>query len=103
MARPGMLLRDKLSTCAIAITTILLSATSIHAAPKPIRVAIYSDAGATKAGVTRLKECLPESKGFETKSITAEQIREGELKNFDVLIHPGGTASKQGATLGEKG
>jgi glutamine amidotransferase-like uncharacterized protein len=70
---------------------------------KPIRVAIYADAGATPKGVPEVEKCLPASKGFQVKSITAEQIREGALKNFDVLITPGGSASKQSSTLGEKG
>jgi len=69
----------------------------------PIRVAIYSDDGATKTDVPQVEQCLPASKGFQVKRITAEQIRGGELKDFDVLIHPGGSASKQASTLGEEG
>jgi glutamine amidotransferase-like uncharacterized protein len=73
------------------------------AAPNTIRVAIFSDAGVTKAGVKQVERCLPESQGFEVKPINAEQIRNGALKDFDVLVHGGGSASKQGETLGEKG
>src|SRR6476620_12440121 len=69
----------------------------------PIRVAIYADAGATKTDVPQVEHCLPASKGFKVKSVTAEQIRSGTLKDFDVLIHPGGAASKQSSTLDEKG
>jgi len=72
-------------------------------APKIIRVAIYADAGATKTDVPQVEHCLPSSKGFEVKPVTAEQIRSGALKDFDVLIHPGGAASKQASTLGDEG
>ena len=72
-------------------------------ATKPIRVAIFDDAGVTAKAVPRVKSCLPESKGFDVRKITADQIRAGALKDVDVLIHPGGAASKQSSTLGEKG
>jgi glutamine amidotransferase-like uncharacterized protein len=87
----------------LASVAVLMGASGLLAAPKTIRVAIFSDAGVTKAGVTQVERCLPESQGFEAKLITAEQIRDGALKDFDVLIHPGGTASKQGETLGDRG
>src|SRR5438046_98119 len=74
-----------------------------HAATKPIRVAIYADAGATKTDVPQVQHCLPALQGFAVKTLTADQIRAGDLKNFDVLIHPGGGGSKQAETLGRKG
>jgi glutamine amidotransferase-like uncharacterized protein len=74
-----------------------------HPPTKPIRVAVFADAGVTKTDIPRVKHCLPASQGFDVKTITAEQIRGGDLENFDVLIHPGGSASKQASTLGEKG
>jgi glutamine amidotransferase-like uncharacterized protein len=73
------------------------------AVTKPIRVAIYADAGATKTDVPQVQHCLPASQGFALKTLTADQIRAGALKGFDVLIHPGGGARKQADTLGEKG
>src|SRR4051812_11240066 len=91
-----------LSFC-IALVVALAAASGLLAAPKSIRIAIFSDAGVTKAGLKQVEHCLPESKGFEVKTINAEQIRDGALKDIDVLIHPGGSASKQGETLGAKG
>jgi glutamine amidotransferase-like uncharacterized protein len=79
------------------------SAPELLAAPKSIRIAIFADAGVTKAGVIQVERSLPEPQGFDTKPITAKQIRGGALKDFDVLIHGGGSASKQGETLGEDG
>ncbi len=91
------------STICLACLAAFTVTSAALAATKPIRVAIFSDAGVTKAGITQVESCLSKSDGFEVKSITAEEIRQGVLKNFDVLIHPGGSASKQGETLGVKG
>lgn len=98
-----MTVRYTSSTFRVAFVAVLAVASGLQAAPKIIRVAIFSDAGVTKAGVKQVEHCLPESQGFEVKTITAEQIRGGALKGFDVLIHGGGSASKQGETLGDKG
>ncbi len=35
--------------------------------------------------------------------VTADEIRRGTLADVDVLIHPGGSGSKQGQALGEQG
>jgi glutamine amidotransferase-like uncharacterized protein len=70
---------------------------------RPIRVALYADSGAAKAGSPKVKESLPSERGFELKLVTADQIRAGALKEFDVLIQPGGSGSKQASTLGEEG
>jgi glutamine amidotransferase-like uncharacterized protein len=73
------------------------------AAPKTVRVAIYADEGASKSGSPHVQKCLPAEAGFEVKTVTAEEIRNGALHKFDVLIQPGGSGSKQGKTLGEEG
>jgi glutamine amidotransferase-like uncharacterized protein len=93
---------------AIAFLSALpfLHSTSIaeeHTTRKPIRVAIYADAGATKTDVPQVEHCLPTAKGFEVNRVTSEQICQGDLKDFDVVIFPGGAASKQSSTLGEEG
>ncbi|MEX0610634.1 MAG: BPL-N domain-containing protein [Pirellulales bacterium] len=68
-----------------------------------IRVAIYADAGASRKGSPQVQRCLPAELNFEIKPVTAEDIRGGALNEFDVLIHPGGSGSKQAQTLGEVG
>src|SRR5262245_37839516 len=93
----------KASISCFAFLTIFAVALRSYAAPKTIRVAIFSDAGVTKEGIKEVEHCLPASEGFETKTISAKEIRNGALKNVDVLIHGGGSASKQGEALGEKG
>src|SRR3954454_3388137 len=75
-----------------------------HAASKgSIDVVIFAGEGVTKSGITRLEKALPESQGFEVKTISVEQIRTGTLKTCDVLIFPGGSASAQAKALGEDG
>jgi glutamine amidotransferase-like uncharacterized protein len=66
-----------------------------------IRVAIYADDGA--AAKPRVGQCLPGKMGFHVQCVSAEDIREGALDDFDVVIHPGGSGSKQAAALGEDG
>lgn len=92
----------RVSASALCISTLRVSAND-HPAPKAIRVAIYADEGASKDGSPAVRKCLPESEGFQVETITAEQICSGALDKFDVLIHPGGSGSKQADTLGEEG
>jgi glutamine amidotransferase-like uncharacterized protein len=94
---------NHVSISCFALVAALAVASGLQAASKTIRVAIFSDAGVTKSGVKQVEDCLPASQGFKVKTITADEIRDGALKNFDVLIHGGGSASKQGETLGDKG
>lgn len=72
-------------------------------AAKTIRVAIYADEGASKKGSPLVQKCLPVSEGFEIKTLTAEEIWDGALDKFDVLIQPGGSGSAQAKTLGAEG
>jgi glutamine amidotransferase-like uncharacterized protein len=70
---------------------------------RPIRVALYADAGAAKTGSPKVKASLPKEEGFELKLVSAEEIRNGALDDVDVLIQPGGSGSKQAYALGEEG
>src|SRR4051812_34460745 len=69
-------------------------------AAKPIRVAIYEDAGASPNKLVPLLEKQP---AIQVTRVTAEQIRSGALDQVDVLIHPGGSGGKQGNNLAEAG
>jgi putative intracellular protease/amidase len=68
-----------------------------------IRVAIYDDAGGGGAGPGNCERCLPSIKGFKTRRLSAQDIRDGQLDGFDVLVQPGGSGSKQAAALGPEG
>jgi hypothetical protein len=71
-------------------------------AEKPVRVALYADAGAakTKGPAFNAVEGTP---GFACELVTAEDIRGGKLKDFRVLIQPGGSGGGQAKALGEEG
>jgi glutamine amidotransferase-like uncharacterized protein len=90
-------------TCSVVLGLPLAANAEEKAATKPIRVALYADSGAAKTGSPKVKESLPKEEGFDLQLVTAEQIRAGALKDFDVLIQPGGSGSKQASTLGEEG
>ncbi len=70
--------------------------------PKLTRVAVYSDAGAGRSE-TDLVKALKANPLVAINRVTAEEIRDGILKDIDVLIHPGGSGSKQGLELGPEG
>lgn len=72
-------------------------------ATSPIRVAIYLDGGSGHPAPENCEKCLPKLKGFATQRVTAQDVRDGKLRDFDVLIQPGGSGSKQAATLGPEG
>jgi glutamine amidotransferase-like uncharacterized protein len=64
---------------------------------------IYAGEGASKEAPPQVQKCLPASRGFETKTISAAEIRSGALAQFDVLIQPGGSGSGQAKALGDEG
>jgi hypothetical protein len=68
----------------------------------PLRVVIFDDVGGGGVGPTNLERCLG-NKAFTVRRVKGSDIRDGVLKDADVLIQPGGSGSKQAATLGEQG
>ncbi|MHB8898096.1 MAG: BPL-N domain-containing protein [Thermoguttaceae bacterium] len=83
---------------------VTVSAGSEEAQPtgQPIRVAVYSGTG-TSDSRRLVLEKLEKLPGFQCKTIDEQGIREGKLSGYDVLIHPGGSGSKQGKALEETG
>jgi putative intracellular protease/amidase len=88
----------------VALLASVASLSAAAAAPqpttRPIRVALYQDAGASP---NKLVELLEKQPAIRITRVTAEQIRAGALDEADVLIHPGGSGGKQGNTLAEAG
>lgn len=70
---------------------------------KPIRVALYDDAGSTGKGVPRVTELLGKDANFKLTLLKGADIAAGVLKDHDVVIFTGGSGSKQAAGLGETG
>ncbi len=68
-----------------------------------IRVAVYRGAGASDTCANASKEILNGTEGFEADFISAEEIQNGKLKEYDVVVFPGGTGSGESKALGDKG
>jgi hypothetical protein len=70
--------------------------------PAAIRIAVYRDVGVGRS-VGNLLSVLEGADGLHVEKVAAEEVRNGVLGGFAVLIHPGGSGSKQGKQLGEEG
>lgn len=66
------------------------------------RVAIYDDKG-TGGGQAGLEAALATVPGSLAWRVGAEDIRDGALSGFDLVIFPGGSGSSEAQALGEKG
>ena len=90
--------------CVVWLQVFVLVSATVSAEEMPVRVAIFQDEGTGKSA-KKLTTALESLKGatFEVQQISAKQIRDGELSGVDVLIHPGGSGSKQGIALGKEG
>lgn len=73
-------------------------------ASRSVAVALFAASeqpGATsQAGVRR---SIENAQGLSLSLLSEEEIRNGDLKGYDVLVVPGGQASLQGSALGVKG
>ncbi len=95
---------------ALALTVILgtmgvAQPPALAPAPKAVkstRVAVFVGEGArkTKGPVSEVIETF---QGYEVELISAADIRDGKLKNFQILIQPGGSGSGQAKDLGADG
>ncbi len=74
-----------------------------NTAPDKIKVAVFKGNGAGDVSVVETLEALRIDGGIEAKTITAAEISEGKLDQFDALIFPGGSGSTQLLELGENG
>jgi len=70
---------------------------------KKINVAVFKGNGAGSISVIETIEALKIDQGINAVAISAAQIQKGELSNFDALIFPGGSGSKELNNLGKTG
>jgi hypothetical protein len=68
-----------------------------------IRVALYKGPGTGGAGPPNLLQKLDHAPESSISVVTPNEIRNGVLTNFDVVIFAGGSGSKQAEALGENG
>ena len=82
------------SFCVVAVM-LFLSSNSARA-DHPPRIAVFQGEGVGPS-VDQLLEALESSanRELEIRRISADEIRAGKLSNVDVLVHPGGSGSKQ--------
>ena len=70
---------------------------------KPLKVAVFVDAGARSTGAFRWLEITARSKNVIAVPVDGEAVRNGALDSMDVLVMPGGSSVIEAKTLEEKG
>lgn len=83
--------------CALLSIETSLSAFSNH----KIRVALFKDQGARPRD--HLIQALANAPDMTFSILDGEELREGGLRDFDVLIVPGGSAKKESMSMKESG
>jgi len=97
------LLLGVLSFVLLVVTSAQAQTTVIAESSPLIRVAVYDHGDGTASGPKNLQRILVEEIGFTTTVVSPKQIRDGILDQFDVLIMPGGSGSKQANMLEDAG
>jgi len=68
-----------------------------------ITVGVFNGNGSSTVCVIETIEALKIDKGINGKEISPAEICSGDISNFDVIIFPGGSGSKELNSLGKKG
>ena len=89
----------KLLFLAAALGCITLAA---RTEPK-VKVGFYIESGSLGCGVLYWARILYFSPQLEVTMVNGRDIRDGKLKNLDLLMVPGGSSSKQCKAMGEAG
>ncbi|MBI5772178.1 MAG: biofilm PGA synthesis protein PgaB [Verrucomicrobia bacterium] len=82
---------------------VIFSSAGAAETPKPLRIALYDDAGSTGKGVPKVKEHFGKVPSMKLTVVKGEDIRAGVLKDYDVVIFTGGSGSGQAKGIGEEG
>ncbi len=69
--------------------------------PKLLNVGVFDGNGASAVCVLETLEALKIDTGIKGSSVSAYEIQNGILDNYDVLIFPGGSGSKEYNNLGQ--
>lgn len=72
------------------------------AAPTKTWVALYDAGGTGGQGAANVEQIVSEA-GMAVRRVGPEEIQAGALRQFDLVVVPGGSASKQAAAIGEPG
>lgn len=68
-----------------------------------VRVAIYDHLAGKSKGSVNLVQFLTPANGFTSTIVSPQDLRDGVLKDYDVLIVPGGSGSKQAERIEPSG
>ncbi|UMB53730.1 DJ-1/PfpI family protein [Lutibacter sp. A64] len=68
-----------------------------------LKIAVFNGNGAGEVSVIEAVEALKIDTGIVAVPLSASEIQDGKLNEFDALVFPGGSGSKQLLNLGEKG
>ncbi|HEV7278982.1 MAG TPA: BPL-N domain-containing protein [Pirellulaceae bacterium] len=85
----------------LAVLTLAFGASAFGG--ELVRVAIYDHSDGSAGGPKDLQRILTEESGFRCVRVSPQEIRDGALKEADVLIVPGGSGSLQAKKLGGEG
>lgn len=86
------------------LAVLLFTAAPVGGADTPIHVSVFEGPGVGRSAEQLIAALDAAADGhFEITRITADEIRSGKLVDVDVLVHPGGSGSRQGKALGEPG
>ena len=78
-----------------------LAVTATASTNQPIRLAVYGDSGAP--GYKLFPPLLKDAPDIQVEVINGQQIREGILDKFDLVLLPGGSGKGQGSSMGPEG
>jgi len=70
---------------------------------RPLKVGVYADSGASPTCVLETMAALEIDPGILPVAVTAVDLMTGVLDRLDVIVFPGGSGSKQAASMGDKG
>ena len=65
----------------------------------PIKIAIYNDAGVGTGDAAKFEACITDTTKYRYTEVLGDDIRNGVLNNFDMLLVPGGSGSGQAESL----
>src|SRR6186997_1779560 len=88
--------------CSILAAIACGDESTAKTSPPTVRVAVYQDAGVSDK-VADLIELLRTHSELTVSKVRGADIRGGTLDHFDVVLFPGGSGSKEAASLEESG
>jgi glutamine amidotransferase-like uncharacterized protein len=93
----------RFAACVAVLVSSFAFAQETKPAKAAVPVAMYNGAGVGGKGPQMLEEKFHADTEFKITRLKPEEIRAGKLKDYKVLIVPGGSSKTEGIALGEDG